>query len=96
MKPEPLREKVEIAYVQYDGEDYGRDECIFQENDVKSAVEFYIKYRRAIYGNIQKDYPSIYKLWIEKLEETAEESERYNEIKFSDWFFNYCFGDVIE
>ena len=63
----------------------------------KERIDFYKKYKRAIYGSFQKDYPVLWKLWLKYLEEDGDRMwERHNEQLFSDWLFDYCFGDVIK
>ena len=73
------------------GEEVGIDKAF---KSFTERVEFYKKYKYAIYGNVQKDLPELYSNWCDYLEDRGEEYERYNEQKFSDWLFDYCFGDI--
>ena len=56
---------------------------IFSKEDVKSAVEFYKKYKMNT-GNIVPDF----------LDKSWKEYKGTND--WNDWLFDYCFGDVIE
>jgi len=102
---EPLRGKrVQCPeYLDMDGFDY---------EAVKSAVEFYKKYRYDAMKFI-REMPALfdeYKKWLDvkfdldKYDVTKEdEFELYvrkihsmSDNIFQDWLFDYCFGDVIE
>jgi len=78
---EPLRGKIKSR--QY--ADLVVVDC-FDKPDVKSAVDFYKKYRYKEPA-FERDFPEVYK-------------ENYDLIEcyayFNDWLFNYCFGDVID
>ena len=71
---------------------------IFLKENVKSAVEFYKKYRH----NIQKFYDEEEDLSNRFLKETKQEPLKnlafalLKKNSFDDWLFDYCFGDVIE
>ena len=87
MKLQPLRGKVKV----------GRDDtglnCLYLE-DVKSAVEFYKKYRDN-YILFSRDFsPSKY-TGAFRVKIVTESDEEYNK-KWNDWLFDYCFGDVLE
>ena len=89
MKPEPLRgkiEEIEIKSPAWSGGDVPIF-LIFTKSSVKSAVEFYKKYRYS---------PS--KLNRDKKDLVPEEFLEFNyrSYKYNEWLVNYCFGDVIE
>jgi len=64
---------------------------IFLKEDVKSAVEFYKKYRNNP-DELFEDFNLIDKMKDYGIPEvlSPEDMEDYN-----DWLFDYCFGDVI-
>ncbi len=81
----PLRGKIELGL-------YG-DCHTFDVDDVKSACEFYKKYRWD-WLNFEKDFPNqakkISNSW------TRENLIHKNpDFGFQEWLFDYCFGDVI-
>jgi len=88
---EPLRGKISEGKM-------GND-C-FYYNDVESAVEFYKKYRHRptqLKENEEYIFKKIpYSIKSDMLDEGTE-SERYCWIlSYEHWFFDYCFGDVID
>jgi len=58
----------------------------FSEIDVKSAVEFYKKYRYNEY-EVKANYYNIYDVF-----DTSGRGEQ----SWTDWLFDYCFGDVVD
>ena len=90
MSCEPLRGKK--LYSSGNGYEF------YLHKDVKSAVEFYKKYRDDGAWKLEKEQPKIYNKWVEDFGEIDEEDiwdfddfEGYN-----NWLFDYCFGDVTE
>ena len=79
---EPLRGKV------FDKYGTGRKDEIwlFLKEDVKSAVEFYKKYRDRWNLLLMRE-PKIYDEWIKSIHPLQE---------YNIWLFDYCFGDVID
>ena len=69
---------------------------------VNNVYEFYKKYK----GNqfkLAKYEPEIYKIWNkfslyqeENYAELCSKDEAFEITTFTNWFLNYCFGDVIE
>ena len=80
---EPLREKAT-----FEAELYG-----FTFNDVKSAVEFYKRYRYHI-KRLDEEHEELYIIYNNLCMEEIKTSEFVN-TKYNDWLFDYCFGDVI-
>jgi len=60
----------------------------FEFEDVKSAVDFYLKYRHCNFGldELKHIMP----------EDVQTQYELYNTEYVDDWLFEYCFGDLIE
>ena len=82
---EPLRGKLNYIYDNY-----------FYVNDVKSAVEFYKRYKFRMenpenpnqgYYLLKTEQPEAFKEYINII---SVEYKNYN-----NWLFDYCFGDVI-
>jgi len=65
----------------------------FNEIDVKSAVEFYKKYRESSI-KLYEYYPKLYAKYNNETEYIRDEHKLQKE--YECWLFNYCFGDVIE
>jgi len=68
---------------------------VFTYDDVKSAVEFYKKYKNSSNEHkeqiqLSKDYPEAFEEWSEYFH------SRLDIPDWNDWLFDYCFGDVIE
>ena len=63
----------------------------FDEEDIKSAVEFYKKYK----GNpelLKTEREKDFNEWVNHYDACPKISECY----FDEWLFGYCFGDVID
>ena len=91
MIPEPLKNKGVLD----PNSTLWNFEPIFQEKDIKSAVEFYKRYRNLDYSSegyemLKKEKPKIYKEFIEYL-------KRYKicACVYNSWLFDYTFQDVI-
>ena len=84
---EPLRRKIH-----YFGKDNHSDKnhAWYENNDVKSAVEFYKKYRDDI-KQFEKDYPKFKHV---KLLDIYNDEQR--NVVFNYWLFDYCFEDVVK
>jgi len=66
------------------------EECyMFDAKDIKSAVNFYKKYRNR-FPTFKKDYPDI----AEKINGIWTEHDP--DFSFNNWLFNYTFKDAIE
>ena len=63
----------------------------FDFSDVKSAVEFYMRYRDDI-DLLYREQRASYVYWI-PLKPKRGSTDWY---MYRDWLFDYCFGDVIE
>jgi len=61
----------------------------YEEDDVKSAVKFYKKYRHDR-NSFAKDYPKKYNEYL-KIDKDSEVRDYW-----SCWLFDYCFGDVVD
>lgn len=95
MKPEPLRgKKGDLATIVE--KEMGIHIIGFHEKCVKSAVEFYKKYKFDIFANpnciqgiglLREDYPNIAKGWDET---------KHGWVNYNDWLFDYTFSDVID
>jgi len=86
---EPLREK-RTAMLQklYSGKEIHY--VAFKQKDVKSAVEFYKKYRNAP-NKLKIIEQEIWEKFYNSAHLGVDWVDYYN-----DWLFDYCFGDVIE
>ena len=84
MKPERLKDKKVKLH-------YGYDDTIefegFEYKDIKSAVEFYKKYRKDFF-RFKRDFP-------DDAKEIEEMWKQQINIAWVDWLFDYCFEDVI-
>ena len=93
---EPLRGKINYELLIYsDYDNFGdRDTVIKQWQDfaknVKSAVEFYKKYRNAP-NKLKIIEQEIWEKFYNSAHLGVDWVDYYN-----DWLFDYCFGDVIE
>jgi hypothetical protein len=63
----------------------------FFESDVKSAVEFYKKYRYGSGHSLREEHPEIYELYNKYRKSVGIVSSAIDD----HWLFDYCFGDVI-
>jgi len=84
MKPEPLRNKK--------SEQVGEHGCchtIFHGRDIKSAVEWYKKYKDNK-TDLLHDFPGIYALFCQ------ERNSGMLRINYNDWLLNKAFEDVID
>ena len=63
---------------------------MFHFKDVKSAVEFYKKYKYTRFM-LEQEHPEINVVFTEIISKPHKERANYE-----DWLFNYCFGDVIK
>ena len=100
-KPKPLRNKKLQRIPGYGVEKLDIGMC-FMSSDVKSAVEFYKRYKVDISKeNIMsgvdllcEDYPELYRKFQDS--NTYKIFNNENPLFYNDWLFDYCFGDVIE
>lgn len=66
----------------------GQNMFVFDKSDVKSAVEFYKKYRyKLVRDDVEGKLDEIYLKYMDITN---------NPKNWNDWLFDYCFGDVIE
>ena len=65
----------------------------FEFDDVKSAVDFYKKYRD-VPSALEYDYPNLREDLKYFFNEEHTNVIRKND--YNDWLFNYCFGDVTK
>ena len=97
-KPEPLRGKKTKRIPQLSVECLNLGMCYMHE-DVKSAVEFYKKYKYEPFMLLEDRLDIATKVANELgfiwERETSERPFKYTR-KYNDWLFDYCFGDVIE
>jgi len=93
-KPEPLRGKKQIGWNQDDG-DYTN--VYIDIDDVKSAVEFYKRYRDNI-TLLKKDIKGIHSKFPKESKDYLKENKlidwKHFEI-YNNWLFDYCFEDCI-
>jgi len=83
---EPLRgKKINIDMNWKDGKEF---DC-FPFDDVKSAVEFYKKYKNTRF-EFMTNYPKEYEKYLKSV---GREHYKNNDV-YNDWLFNYCFGDI--
>ena len=91
---EPLRGKKTTGTYDYDK--FGK---IYKEEDVKSAVDFYKKYKDNL-KLLKQEKPNVMKI-LDK--ETDIDTKQIDTIHFygyanklyNDWLFDYCFKDVM-
>jgi hypothetical protein len=89
---EPLRGKKYRIYGNGEEGSKGlKDGNLLDVDDVKSAVEFYKKYRYGTEYSLEKEHPEIWKEYLKYRKEHGIVSNAVND----DWLFDYCFGDVI-
>ena len=67
---------------------------VFEKECVKSAVEFYKKYRDI--SLLQKEIPEVYEKWLEFYNKPRDITYASVYDYYCRWLFDYCFGDVIE
>jgi len=99
---EPLRGQIQktknIFRREYHGKELEGFE-IFHKESVKSAVEFYKRYR-VMPHLLEEERPDIYKIWIKFAKKNGLNpyfaNERFESYEFQCWLFDYCFGDVIK
>ena len=93
---EPLRGKRKRRVIFRTNEPIHR--FCYDGDDVKSAVEFYKKYRQStdiIKKNYQVHDTYNVDLWYDH-PNLVEEYLSQGKKKYNEWLFDYCFGDVIE
>ncbi|MFQ5531323.1 MAG: hypothetical protein ACE5ES_01780 [Candidatus Nanoarchaeia archaeon] len=87
-KPEPLKDKINQFR-----DNYGNNhDNYFLENDVKVAVEFYLKYENNI-EDLRNDYLNLYKTFFGY---ECEAYKEYDKERYKNWLFKIAFKDVIE
>lgn len=97
LSAKPLRGKERLKPMDFISYSLLVPERFFDFDAVASACRFYKRYRYDVYGGIQKNYPELWKQWLEYLENDGDRTyDKYNEKMFSVWLFDYCFGDVID
>jgi len=93
----PLKGRIGIWY------DQETDTNLFSEEDVMSAINFYIKYKDDD-EKLQKEHPEVYKEFEKFVDKCNSDIFSKKGVHFSagdlsldayDWFLKWCFSDVV-